>query len=251
MRGDLSFFDSNCMIGRRMKYNPGEISRVDELLSDMDYYGIDEALVYHAVAREYYPSVGNGILMEEIGAADRLHPCWVVMPDVTGEMDKPDVLVSKMMEMGVRCARIFPEEHKFSLKSWACGGLLRELERGSIPTFIGRDQISWDQVHELCLEYPDLPVIITSVNYREDRYLYPLLERFRNLYFEISWYGVHLGIESICERFGPERILFGTGLPSFTPGPALTSVMYAQIDEDSRRMIAGDNLRRLLRGVKG
>ena len=250
MSGDLSFFDSNCMIGRRMKFSSEEIFETADFLRDMDYYGIDEALVYHAVAREHSPNLGNEILMKEIGTSKRFHPCWVVMPNVTDEIDRPEILISRMLEAGVRCVRIFPVEHKFSLKNWSCGELFRELEAVKIPVFVEKDQISWDEVYEICTEYEDLPIVITSIRYREDRYLYPLLRRFKNLHFDISWYVVHMGIESICEKLGPERMLFGTGLPSFTPGPALTSVMYAQIDEESKRMISGDSLRNLLAGVK-
>ena len=102
-----------------MKFSSEEIFETADFLRDMDYYGIDEALVYHAVAREHSPNLGNEILMKEIGTNKRFHPCWVVMPNVTDEIDRPEILISRMLEAGVRCVRIFPVEHKFSLKNWS------------------------------------------------------------------------------------------------------------------------------------
>ena len=65
----ISFFDSNCVVGRRSirrSGNPGEeeFYSIPDLLAEMDYAGIDEVLVYHALAKEYSPMVGNRISAE-------------------------------------------------------------------------------------------------------------------------------------------------------------------------------------------
>ena len=47
--------------------------------------------------------------------------------------------------------------------------------------------------------------------------------------------------------FGAERLIFGTGMPEYAPGPAVTLITYSGLDEEAKRQVAGDNLRRLLR----
>jgi predicted TIM-barrel fold metal-dependent hydrolase len=76
-----------------------------------------------------------------------------------------------------------------------------------------------------------------------------------HLYVETSYYTVHRGIEKLCGTFGPERVLFGTGMPRRDPGAAITALAYSLIDDEARALVAGGNLRRLLgdagRGIEG
>jgi predicted TIM-barrel fold metal-dependent hydrolase len=247
----VSFFDSNCVIGKRSIRRSGPVGEaefysLEDLLAEMDYAGIDHALVYYSLAREYVPMLGNRQLMDEISNNKRLHPCWVVMPDGTGEMPRPEELVSEMLGRGVKTARLFPSDHLFSLSDWCSGELLKELEKHSIVTIIEIDQIGWDGLHGLCSRFPNLPVIVTNLNYRINRHLYPLLEKFSNLHVETSGYQMHRGVEALCSRFGAERLIFGTRMPYFTPGPAMTMINYSLISHEDREKIAGGNLRRLL-----
>lgn len=245
----LNLFDANCMLGRTIAPKAGFPLAVDELLEVMDHFEIAEALVYHAMGKEFHPADGNLVLLDEIAQSDRLHPMWVVMPSHTGELPDEETLVGQMLSKNVRAARVFPHAdcHNFSLRQWGSGKLLRALETARIPLFVDQEQIDWDALHDLCRHHPELPLVITSLGYRLDRLLYPLCERFNNLHVELSSYCGHRGIEDLTERFGAERLLFGTRLPHFTPGSAVAVLSYAGISQTDKRLIAGDNLRNLLR----
>ena len=56
-----------------------------ELLEEMDFCGIDRALVYHTAQRFDLPANGNAILVNEIEGHPRLVPTWAVLPSQTGE----------------------------------------------------------------------------------------------------------------------------------------------------------------------
>lgn len=251
VKKDLQLFDSNCMLGRIIAPKPGFPLSVKELLKVMDDFDIAEALVYHAMSKEYHPADGNQVLLEsldEIAQADRLHAQWVVMPSHTAEFPDERELVERMVARGIRAARVFPhpESHNFSLSHWVSGKLLQELESRRVPLFLDQEQIGWDTVHDLCGRYPKLPLVLTNVGYRVNRLLYPLLEKFQNLYVELSSYCGHRAIEAIVERFGAQKLLFGTRLPYFTPGAAVGMLRYAEISDSDRKRIGGDNLRKLL-----
>jgi len=248
----LDFFDCNCVIGRRSIRRTGgaeetEFYTLESLIEEMDYANIDKALVYHSLAREYNPMYGNRKLIDEIKGNKRLYPCWVVMPSSTGEMPNPENLIKEMKQNGVKCARMFPTEHLFSLSDWSCGELLRELENNGIVLIMELDHIGWDGINSLCSRYPKLPIIITNLNYRVNRYLYPLLEKHKNLHIEISGYQVHSGIEEVCSKFGAKRLIFGSRMPFFVPGPAMSLVEYSLISQKEKSLIAGGNLSRLLK----
>jgi len=251
MIDDLALFDANCMLGRIIAPKPGFPLSVGELLAVMDDFGIAEALVYHSLSKEYHPAEGNEVLLKEIGGVGRLHPMWVVMPSHTGEFPDERELADQMFARGVRAARVFPhvDSQNFSLRPWVAERLLRALEDVRVPLFVDQEQLDWDTVHEVCRRHPKLPLVLTNVGYRLNRFLYPLLDQHANFHVELSNYCGHRAIEELVRRFGAGRLLFGTRLPYFTPGSAIGVLSYAAIAEPERRQIAGDNLRDLLARV--
>jgi len=246
----VQFFDCNCATGRQgVRRNQAAVT-ADELLEEMRYAGIAEALVYHVLAKEYDPAYGNRRLLEEVQGHPPLHPCWVVMPHHTGEMARPEELVEQMAASGVRAARAFPISQNFRLGELSAGALLAALQDRRIPLFVEKGETDWREIEEILTGYPQLPLVLCNVNYRTNRLLYPFLERFENFHVEICLYEVHRGLEHVCRTFGSSRLLFGTYLPFYSPGSALMMVKYARIGEADRQAIAGGNLRRLLEGVK-
>ncbi len=214
----------------------------------MDYVGIDQALVYHTWAREYSPATGNSRLLQEIVGYTQLTPCWAVMPHHTGEFPPPAQLISMLLAKGVKAVRIFPSSafHNWSLSEWSSKPLVSELAAWRVPMFASFNQVSWDDIYTLGKAYPTLPIVVTEVRYEELRRLYPLLEELPNLHIDLSWTIVQFGLEATVKRFGPERFLFGSRMPIFSAGPALCYLQYADIKDEDKQLIAGDNLRRLL-----
>jgi predicted TIM-barrel fold metal-dependent hydrolase len=247
----MDFFDCNVILGPLTAPLTRAFPYVDDLLAEMDRGGISRALVYHSLAREWHAPAGNEALMSVIADQERLEPCWVLLPPAAGEMPAPQQLLAQMEEAGVRAVRLFPslDVHNFSLAAWCSGSLLAALEEARTPTFIDLDQLRWEMLADLLERYPHLPVVLTNVSYRIDRYLYPLWERHTNLHVELSGYQGQRAIEAVCERFGPERLLFGTHLPESDAGPTLAHLAYAEIDESAKLAIAGGNLERLLAGA--
>lgn len=247
----LEFLDSNCMIGMRSVILKGSFYKTDDLLKHLNKCFIREAMVYHKMAEEYHPGIGNKVLMDEIEGYDNLYPVWVVMPNITKEFIEMDELINMMKKNKVKMVRIFPNKsaQNFSLSPWCSGTLFHILEKHRIPLMIGMDQVDYEQVYNLAKDYENLPIILTNTGYRADRHIYPLLQRFENIFVETSSYKVHFGLEAICKLFGPEKLIFGSGLPIYSGGSAVTMITHLKLDEKDKRKIAGDNLRCLLGGV--
>ncbi len=256
---ELTFFDANCMVGKWSAYSERFPLGRQALIREMDKYKIEKALVYSAQSREYHPVVGNEALMEGIEGDNRLYPSWSALPHFSDEMPSPEEFIGLMKEKKVRSVRLFPDDsvHRFSLEEWSMGRLFDRLEEARVPVFLdftnlsfNGDDFSADSIYSICHHHPNLPVIILQPGYRTCRTLFPLLDRFNNLYVEISRFLVHRGVEYICKNFGPERLIFGTKLPHQSPGLAVTMVVYANISQEEKRMIAGGNLERLLKEVR-
>jgi len=245
VNAEIEFFDCNARIGHPTVYREGQVTTKAELLAEMDHAGIDCALVYHSIAREWCPQEGNDALGRELGGEARLFPCFVGLPEATHELAGPDRFAEQVRELS-GAVRLFPKEHNFSLSGWSTAGILGALQNRRVPVILDISQTSWDELSRLLGTYGDLPVILLDTYYRLDRYLYPLWETHDNLYLETTTYQVFRGIEAVCERFGPERLVFGTNLPDLETGGAVAQVLYAELDETAKAAIAGGTLKRLL-----
>ena len=51
-------------------------------------------------------------------------------------------------------------------------------------------------------------------------------------------------------RFGAERLLFGTNMPQGAGSAAIAMITYADISLEEKKLIASENLNRILGGVK-
>src|SRR5690606_29183441 len=156
-----------------------------------------------------------------------------------------------------RAARLYPNStddivdesqypRHYELIDIVVGPLMRALAARTIPLFIDITQIRRSEVLDLCAHSPERPVIVTNLHYTHKRNLFAGFAHYPNLHAEISGYHVHHGLEEVCAEFGPNRLIFGTRLPTFTPSSALAMVRYADLGPEEQRAIAGDNLRRLL-----
>jgi predicted TIM-barrel fold metal-dependent hydrolase len=257
----MRLFDANSQIGPW----PTEalaFQDVQGLLAEMDRLGIDQALVYHSLAWQSVPSIGNAQLMEAIRGHPRLFPCWGVLPTGGEEAGRPDCVCDQLARAGARAVRIWPRDHVYPIAHWMCSPLLEALAERRYLLLLDLDQIvlptglfdvdpaGWHHVDWLCRTYPDLAVVLTRVGYRAFRVLVPMLRRYPNLYVDLSYFATHQGVEFVAQHIGPDRILFGTGQPLEDPGGAVMRLCYADLDDHYAEQIGFGNLERLLARVQ-
>jgi hypothetical protein len=247
----VSFFDSNVMLGPRTIPQIGSFSDLATLKQKMQQAGIQKALVYHSLAREYDPMAGNRLLVETLASDESLLPVWVVVPGHTGEFIKESQLPEELARNGVKAVRIFsgPADCNFSLHQLVVGEMFEVFEANCIPVLIDYAVANFTEIFNVLAKYQTLKFIFTNVSHRVDRDLYPLLDHFNNFCIETSTYRVHRGIEAIVQRFGSERLVFGSGLPMYSAGSAVTMITHAEISDADKENIAFRNIENLLRNV--
>jgi predicted TIM-barrel fold metal-dependent hydrolase len=205
------------------------------------------------------------MLLDEIRGVPRLHPVWVVEPPKQPGKTPARALVGEMLSKGVRAARL--PMRRVPPLPWLWDDICGALEEHSVPCFLdfgGGSTVYADVstlgeltagdvngVRDIALAHPDLPMVLShimgglGVHYG----VVPLIRRLKNLYIDIT--GIIEYWREVAVEVGPERVLFATGMPFTDPGILVSNVQYAtEIDEESKRMICGDNLRRLMEGVR-
>jgi predicted TIM-barrel fold metal-dependent hydrolase len=258
-----SFFDCNATIGATAAPILGNVLDVDALVRELDLLSIDEALIVHAHAQELDYRVGNDLVADAVGRAPRrLRPMATLFPTPTGRRaTNPGVeYLNELLASGIRAVRLHPNPthhimdpavyaRQYPLVAEVAGPLLEAMQVHRVPLFVELAQVTWQEIYVVCRDFPALPVVLLNVSYTHKRSLYGGFDAYPNLYAECSGFHAYRGVEEICDTFGPERLLFGTRLPTYDAAAAIGMVMYADIDPHARVAIAGANLRRLLECV--
>ena len=255
MSADITYFDCNAAFGSPSTGVYSPCLTADELLSEMDWAGVDRALVHHSLMCEQSPVVGNAVLAESIADRPRLVGSWAILPPQTVEL-APQFFTA-MDQANIRALWAFPDDHRYILGRITFGRFLDELSERRIPLFIPRDAggprhpDTWNLVYRLLAEYPDLTLVVAAHgSWGEDRYFRPLFERYPSFYIDISRYELDCGLRDLVAKYGAGHLLYGSNFPQHAMGGPRMMVARAEIDEEARQAIAGGNLERLLKEVE-
>lgn len=249
----MQFFDCNAFIGlpaRREAFAPA--ASAADILEEMDFCGVDRALVWHIAQLDASPHLGNQLLAQAIAAHPRLYGAWALLPNQAREFPPFDAFLEQMQDARVAALRAFPLDHHFMLNAVAMGSWFEPIVEHRIPFFISVQRgANWDVVYNLMAEYPDLVCVLCDHGcWGEDRRFRPLVERYPYLYVDTSQYLLDGGIEAFVADYGPERMLYGSGFPALHFGGMMLALKHARISQEAKEAIAYHNLVRLLMEVQ-
>jgi len=242
--------DVHCMIGGSAS-EPLQIKNEQMLIDTLGEYSIDRAIVFHAMARDLDPIVGNEKLLEWTRRESRLIPCFVLSPHYKYRMgwELTEQLLTKEQ---IRFARIYPRLHGFTLHGTHTREIFEMAARLKIHLLIDHSEIvdaqgkDMEIFETLLKENPDVNVILTSVSHRNNMVVYGYMENYPNFYVEFSTYANMLAYEEAMHRFGSEHLVWGTEMPFRMPGSAITMLSYADISVEHKENIAYKNVMKLM-----
>jgi predicted TIM-barrel fold metal-dependent hydrolase len=242
----MNYWDCNVEIGYPQTGMIKPCPTAADLLVEMDWAGIERALVHHALMRDQSPVVGNAVLAAEIAGQPRLVGTWAILPPQTGELPPSPAFFKEMAAANVRALWAFSDDHSYILDRIVFGAFLDELAQRHIPLFIMRSA-GWPVLYTLLAQYPSLTVVMAAHGpWGEDRYFRPLLEHYTNFYLDISRYELDCGIRDIVNKYGPKRLLMGSNYPNAPMGGSRLMLANGDIDDSAHTAIASGNLSRLL-----
>lgn len=221
------------------------------LIQYMDYAGIEKANVWHRAMYELDPTAGNHKLLREIqGYEDRLSPSLTILPAITDSEYAPNRFFDFMKSHGAKTVHAFPLMNRYILCDVTMGEQLSLLSEMRIPVYL-TPKDGFEPIYNVLREFPELTVILYNIGWWPSaRYVYPLLARYKNVYFETGDFSMLHGFENVCSKFGSERVLYGTNFPTNSMGGSLCSLEMARISSQDKENIAHANMERLLSEVK-
>lgn len=223
----------------------------EELIAEMDYVGIDQAVVWHRSQYDQDATVGNRKLIEGIkGYEDRLLPSWTILPDITDDQYAPNIFFDEMKKNGVKALRAYPDQDRFILCDVTMGEQLNLISELKIPLYL-TPMAGFEQIYNVMKEFPNLTVILSNIGWWPSaRLVYPLLKNYPNFYFETGDFSMLHGLEQVCSRFGSERVIYGTNFPTNAMAGSAYTLLKSTISDEDKENIAHRNIERLLSEVR-
>ena len=245
---ELFFFDADCRIGSGPLI--GVRPDAAELIAEMDYFGIDKALVRHGNFAMLGAPGGNRDLVRlmEADEARRLYGVWCVLPSQCRELPEPEQLFREMKELRISALTLMPDDHLFVACRLTVGKLMDAAAERRVPVFMEAVGNDWRNLYAFIAEFPRNRFIIADRygKWGHDRQIRPLLENYESVYFCTTGYWVPEGIRDLTALYGPERILYGSGFPRYDQGSGMLQLKHSGLAEAEIAKIAGKNLEKLL-----
>lgn len=229
------FLDSRAYTGRR----PDALGA--GALDDLAALGVRGGIAAAIASSLHDCQRGNRQLQQELASYPGWRPCWTLGMEVSGPGAAAQVREAR--SAGAAAVACHPRTQDFALQEFVPAWPL--LEAAQIPVLLDRPEVDWAELDRLAAAHPRLPIIISSLGYRELRRLAPFLQKHQNVLLDTVNFSTHCGIDWFVEQFGAERLLFATGAPLRDPGEAITQLLWSGLTAEQIDLVSHGNAERL------
>ena len=234
--------DGNVCVGNHHT-GPSPCRSPAQLLDEMDFHGVQRAVIYHAQGEQISPTDGNTHLEAWRDKDGRLIPQWSVAP-VETSMEQ----IADLHGRGrVRSARLHDcQSAGLPFLPWGYDDLLTFLSNAGVPLWIPLMDVEVDHLVTTLKAYPDLHAVLVGAHYTHALVVRGLLESSPNAFLELSRYEPIGEVEKLVDRFGADRFIYGSWYPRYAMGPILFYLHHTNMSEEELAQICAGNAERLL-----
>lgn len=248
----LQFFDANLWLGDPVGFPCARALPVAQLGPALRERCLTGGLISHWLGHTQSAQLGNHALQDALSSlGEGYYAIWTGLPLFPAE-DGP-LPGAETLPACVRGVRIFPRAHNFPPLAWSIGSLCTWLQQRCLPLFLWHTEIDWASLYQLAHAFPGLTLILESQPQKilyHTRALFALLRDCGNVRVELSNFAGQGFLEYAVREFGAQRLIYGSFLPVSEPFVPMGLVLDADITEEEKRLIAGDNLRQLIAEVR-
>jgi len=221
---------------------------VATLLHEMDRVGVAEALCTHFCALRYHARTGNAALGELCRKEPRLHAVAIINPSpYLGVAEE----ITHCAQEGFAGFRFVPHAQGWSLEGEPFRAALEAVAATGLPLAVELSASGDATRLARTVEGLGVPAILADVTYSTLGEAVMVMKRHANLYLEAHRLVTPGVMELLVSELGPERLLFASGAPFWEIVPTLSIIREADLPEEAKRDILGDNARRLFKLDQG
>ena len=246
----MQFLDCNLSYGpEALGAQVKSCTNIAALKAHLIRAGIAGGLVSKACSEVGY---SNASLAEDLRDETGLWGVWRLLPSSAGEIPPPQSMPNAMKAQGIAALTICPESNRFMPSKLAMGDYYEMACERKIPLLLNTSRgLTLEQAAELLRDFPAMTCILTYANcWPSDRRLRPFLDTYENLYLDMSYILTDSWLKDFRMKYPASRLLFGSAFPESYLGAHMMVIRHAEIAEEDKRLIAGENLMRLLREAR-
>jgi hypothetical protein len=264
----IDFFDANHWLDSSKFYISSNLYDDDEkkagieiIRQKLDDNDIKNVIITSKLAYGYDWNIGNEKLLKS-GIIEKIEGLYYGLVINTDTYFTYDIkkYVNDMYAKGVRLFRLFPKRQIFYINDHYLKKIYEVLSERHFPIMIdlkqlditGNKYFDIDVLEKILSENKDMPLILetTLKQCMFSRIYFPLLEKYKNLYLEVSGLLLYDQIEHYVERFGSERLIFGTNYPDLPVEINTNRIILANIKESDKKNIAFNNINSIIGGIE-
>ena len=248
----MKLFDINAFFGH-WPYWPLPQTGGEDVVRLMDRYGIDRAAITSLRGLHGNWRQANG---ETLSLAHRYPDRFTPIGCISPMNDGGPSALRDMVEAGIRGVRLYPLLLQgYSLQSTFADEIANTAGTLGIPVMVPtRPMMNFrfpplpiEDIAALAERHAQTRFVLSGPNYlSEFNAAIEALQKCSNLTIEISCMQGFQAIARLVNAVGAERVLFGTGLPLHYPACNVAKLEHADVPEQDKRMIAGENALRVL-----
>ena len=238
----MIFKDINCgfyMLKHPMQYacTHDEVAAMSEKngIVKRAIYNLDQAADANDVTRSFAAASGGAEI-----------PVYRLMPPVYQE----ETFTREQMETAIArenaLFRIHPKRNAAPLHTWLYDWMLDVLTESRTPLLVSLQELDLNHAAAVKQAYPDLRLIITNTDQWLNRQYVQFAKYFPHVYFDTSNTIEYYGIENMVQILGADKFLFGTYVPEKEPYDKLFQLLYCELSQEQKELIAHGNFERLV-----
>ncbi len=257
----IYFFDTNFWVNSTIENlieKENYINKIKKILGDNNILNL---IITNDLALNYDWNIGNKKLLDlnlhkEI---NNLFYSFILTPDVYFTYDFEKYLYKAFTD-NVRFLRFFPKQQLFYINDYYMKNIFKFLSEKKFPIMLdlkefditGNKYFDINSIEKLLDENENMPVILeTSLKQcMFNRFYFPLLEKYGNLYIEISGMLLVDQIEGYVNKFGSEKLIFGSNYPNLAIELSTNRIILSEINEIDKKNIAFNNINKIIKGIE-
>ena len=166
-------------------------------------------------------------------------PCY---PEETFTRERMETVIERDHAL----FRIHPKKYAAPLHIWMYDWMLDVLTESRTPLLVSLQELDLNDAAEVKRSYPALRLIITTTDQWLNRQYVRFAQAFDEVYFDICNTIEYYGIENMTKLLGAEHFLFGSYMPEKEPYDKLFQLLFSEISQEQKELIAHGNFERLV-----
>lgn len=243
---DVQVIDFHGHVGRMDRYRM--VDDPDLMLHAMDRAGIDKACLFHI----FYPdgTTSNNLTARFVALhPDRFIGFAYVSPLMPGRM-RPE-LERAIDELGFAAIKLYTVYTPWNPSEPAWDPIYEFANERGLAVIMHTDEIAAPKyLAEIAPRFPRANFVAGhSGNTPQERaQAIAAAQAHDNVYVETcSTFRTPGVIEQLVNEAGADRVLFGSDIPLMDPRAQLGKIITADVSDEAKRLVLGENARRLLR----